>query len=129
MLFLLEVRMALIAVVDDSRLARTFTATCLKKAGHEVIEIDPISLFDVLKTLKENPPEMILTDFLMPGCPGASLVRACREDETLSEVWIIVITAHRDDDVKQRLDRMGKVSFLHKPFESQALQAMVAEYL
>ncbi len=121
--------MARIAVVDDSRLARTFTATCLKKVGHEVNEIDPVSLFDVLKTLRENPPEMILTDFLMPGCPGASLVRACREDEALADVWIIVITAHRDDEVKQRLDRMGKVSFLHKPFEAQALQAMVAEHL
>lgn len=63
--------MALIAVVDDSRLARTFTATCLRKASHEVVDIDPLSIFEVLKVLRESPPALLVMDFLMPGCPGA----------------------------------------------------------
>jgi len=114
--------MARIAIVDDSRLARTYSATCLRKAGHEVVEIDPFSIFDVLKNLREDPPELLLMDYLMPGCPGASLVRACREDPTLKEIPILVITAHHDEAVQERLARMGSLSFLHKPFEPQALQ-------
>lgn len=114
--------MARIAIVDDSHLARTYTATCLRKVGHEVVEIDPLSIFDVLKTLREGQPELLLMDYLMPGCPGASLVRACREDPALKEIPILVITAHHDDAVQDRLARMGSLSFLHKPFEPKALQ-------
>ena len=121
--------MALIAIVDDSRLARTFAATCLRKSGHEIVEIDPISIFEVLKILRENPPQLLLMDYLMPGCPGNSLVRACREDQSLKEIPILVITAHRDEEVRERLERMGLLGFLHKPFEPQTLQSEVERLL
>lgn len=121
--------MALIAIVDDSRLARTFAATCLRKSGHEIVEIDPISIFEVLKILRENPPQLLLMDYLMPGCPGNSLVRACREDQSLKELPILVITAHRDEEVRERLERMGLLGFLHKPFEPQTLQSEVERLL
>ena len=45
--------MGRIMIVDDSRLARTFAAACLRKQGHEVLEVDPTSIFDVLKAVKE----------------------------------------------------------------------------
>ncbi len=117
--------MARIAIVDDSRLARTFAASCLRKSGHEIVEIDPISIFEVLKVLRDNPPQLLLMDYLMPGCPGNSLVRACREDQTLKDMPILVITAHRDEEVRERLERMGLLGFLHKPFEPQTLQGEV----
>ena len=121
--------MALIAIVDDSRLARTFAATCLRKSGHEIVEIDPISIFEVLKILRENPPQLLLMDYLMPGCPGNSLVRACREDQILKEIPILILTAHRDEEVRARLERMGRLGFLHKPFEPQTLQSEVERLL
>jgi len=121
--------MARIAIVDDSRLARTFAASCLRKFGHEAIEIDPISIFEVLKVLRDDPPELLLMDYLMPGCPGNSLVRACREDQSLKEIPILVITAHRDEEIQARLERMGSLGFLHKPFEPQALQQEVERLL
>lgn len=113
--------MARIAIVDDSRLARTFTASCLKKAGHEPIDIEPSSIFDALNALKTAAPDLILSDYLMPHCPGMSLVRSCREDAVLSKAKIIVITAHHDDDVQEKLTRLGADAFLHKPFEPQVL--------
>lgn len=121
--------MARIAIVDDSRLARTFAATCLRKEGHEPVEIDPLSIFEVLKLLRENPPDALLMDFLMPGCPGSSLVRACREDPALKDLPILVITAHRDEEIKARLERMGSLGFLHKPFEPKTLQDEVRRLL
>jgi CheY-like chemotaxis protein len=124
-----RIAMARIAIIDDSRLARTFAATCLRKSGHEIVDIDPISIFEVLKVLRENPPQLLLMDYLMPGCPGASLLRACREDPTLKETPILVITAHHDDEVRERFERMGNLGFLHKPFEPQTLQDEVERLL
>lgn len=121
--------MALIAVVDDSRLARTFAASCLRKAGHEIVDIDPQSIFEVIKELREHSPQLLVMDYLMPGCPGASLVRVCREDPDMKGLPILVITAHRDEEIQARLERMGALGFLHKPFEPQSLLEAVERLL
>ena len=121
--------MAKIAIVDDSKLARTFTQAALRKLGHTIREIEPTSVFDVLKILRDFSPDLLLMDYLMPACPGASLARACSEDPHLKDLKIITITAHHDDDASERLERMGVVGILHKPFEPQQLVDMVRDAL
>lgn len=121
--------MSRIAIVDDSRLVRTFAAGALKAQGHEVVEIEPTSLFDVLRVLREAPVDLVLVDLLMPACPGESLIRACREDASLRELPILVVSAHRDDATLQRMQHMGLSGFLLKPLEPGALGAKVAEIL
>jgi len=121
--------MARIAIVDDSRLARTFTAACLRKQGHEVEEVEPTSIFDVLKAVKESLPDLMIMDFLMPNCPGTSLARVCHEDAQLRSMRVLVLTAHRDEDVTNRLLNMGVAEVMFKPFEPQTLVDTVAAVL
>ncbi len=121
--------MSRIAIVDDSRLVRAFAAGALRAKGHDTIEVEPTSLFEVLKVLRETPVDLLVADFLMPECPGESLVRACREDAALRELPILVVSAHRDDISLQRLQLMGISGFLLKPVEASALVAKVAEAL
>lgn len=121
--------MARIAVVDDSRLARTFAMAALKGQGHDVVDIDPTSLFGVLELLKEQKPDAMVVDWLMPLCPANSLIRACREDEALKGMRIVVLTAHRDDDVLGRLERFGVSHVLLKPVAPEALAALVRDAL
>jgi len=121
--------MGKIMIVDDSRLARTFTAACLRKQGHDVQEVDPTSIFDVLKAAKEALPDLLIMDFLMPNCPGTSLARVCHEDSDLRAMKVLVLTAHRDSDVTTRLLNMGVADVMFKPFEPQALVDTVASIL
>lgn len=121
--------MAHIAIVDDSRLARTFLLNHLKPLGHTLIEVEPSSLFDTLKILRAQPPMLILMDYLMPNCPGANLVRACREDPQLGQTRILVITAHRDEAVVDRLKSQGVSEVLFKPLQPAVLVATVASLL
>jgi len=121
--------MGKIVIVDDSRLARTFTASCLKKLAHTVEEVDPTSIFDVLKVLKETRPDLLIMDFLMPNCPGTSLARVCREDSDLKDMKTIVLTAHHDDEVTERLKAMGVSQVLFKPVDPGELAAAVTEVL
>lgn len=116
-----------IAIVDDSRLVRAFAAGALRAKGHETVEVEPTSLFEVLKVLRETPVDLLVADFLMPECPGESLVRACREDLTLRELPILVVSAHRDDISLQRLQQLGISGFLLKPVDAPTLVAKVAE--
>jgi len=121
--------MSRIAIVDDSRLVRAFAAGALRAQGHETVEIEPTSLFEVLRVLRETPMDMLLADFLMPECPGESLVRACREDAALRNLPILVVSAHRDDISLQRLQQMGISGFLLKPVNASTLVSKVAEAL
>ena len=121
--------MARIMIVDDSRLARTFTAACLRKEGHEVVEVEPTSIFDVLKATKEANPDLLIMDFLMPNCPGTSLARACHEDQDLQAMRVLVLTAHRDEEINQRLRSLGVAAVLFKPVEPQALVETVGQIL
>ena len=121
--------MSRIAIVDDSRLVRAFAAGALRAKGHDTIEVEPTSLFEVLKVLRETPVDLLVADFLMPECPGESLVRACREDAALRELPILVVSAHRDDLSLQRMQHMGISGFLLKPVDASALVAKVAEAL
>ena len=121
--------MSRIAIVDDSRLVRAFVAGALRGQGHETVEVEPTSLFEVLKVLRETPVDLLVADFLMPECPGESLVRACREDAALRNLPILVVSAHRDDLSLQRMQLMGISGFLLKPVDASNLVAKVAEAL
>ena len=121
--------MGRIMIVDDSRLARTFTATCLRRQGHEVEEVEPTSIFDVLKAVKDSRPDLLIMDFLMPGCPGTSLARVCHEDPELRSMRVLMLTAHRDEEVTHRVQNLGVSEVMYKPFEPQALVDAVAALL
>lgn len=118
-----------IAIVDDSRLVRAFSAAALQAKGYETVEVEPTSLFEVLRVLRVTPVDLLLADFLMPGCPGESLIRACREDGALQDLPILVVSAHRDDASLLRLQHMGISGFLLKPVDASTLADKVAEAL
>lgn len=121
--------MALIAIVDDSRMARVFHAAALKELGHELLEVDPISLLEVLTLLKERKPDLMVVDYLMPGCPGASLVRACHDAAELADLKVILVTAHHEGEVEDRLLNLGVVKILYKPLDPKDLAESVTQAL
>jgi len=114
--------MASISVIDDSEGARLFMAAALRQGGHEVREIDPTCLYAVLKLLHEAPPDLLVTDLLMPDCPGQSVIRACREDHHLKHLKILLLTAHGDKNLAHFIQAMGNVHYLAKPVSPATLQ-------
>ncbi len=118
--------MAIIAIVDDSRLARSFVAASLRQAGHSVAEVDPVSLQGVVDTLRELQPALLVLDQQMPTFSGSSLVRACFEDDALSRVKVLMLTAHHNEDLEHRMEKLGVHAVLHKPISPTDLNRVVA---
>lgn len=121
--------MPLIAIVDDSRLARVFAAASLRKAGHEVAEIDPTSLEDVMEALHELRPTLMVLDQQMPSFSGSSLVRACFEDDALASLKVVMLTAQHDGEMEQRMTKLGVHVVLHKPITPHELNRSIAELI
>ena len=118
-----------IAVVDDNPGARHFVGVALEKSGHSVRELEPTCLFAVLGALHEHTPDLLISDLVMPACPGQTLIRACREDPHLRNLRILLLTAHGDSQLAQFIQGMGNVHYLAKPVSPQELVACVASLL
>lgn len=121
--------MARIVVVDDSPLIRTILSTALCREGHDLREIDPISVFEVLDVLRAAPPDLVLLDVLMPGCPGHGVLKAIRSDLELKGLAVAVVTASRDAGALESLRRLGISGCLFKPVDPVQLVIQVRQIL
>ena len=97
----------------------------LSQAGHQVQELKPTCLFQVLSVLHQAPPDLLVTDLIMPGCPGMTLIRACREDSHLRNLRILLLTAHGDASLARFIQTMGNIHYLAKPVSPTMLQQCV----
>jgi len=120
---------ARIAVVDDSKLARVFAAAALRKAGHDVLLIEPESLQATVDALVEGAPDLLLLDHAMPAFQGPSLVRACFQHPELSRIRVIILTAFHDEAIAERMTKLGVDLVLHKPLPHEELTGAVETVL
>jgi len=75
-------------VVDDDADGRRVLSRELEDAGFRVTQAQ--DGFEALIRLREEPPDLVVTDFQMPGMDGVALLKAIRES---SKVPVIVISA------------------------------------
>jgi CheY-like chemotaxis protein len=83
--------MAAILIVEDRPIDRKFLATLLKTAGHAVIEAS--DGIEALRLAEANPPDLVISDILMPTVDGYELVRRMREKTPLAHTPVIFYTA------------------------------------
>ena len=121
--------MAKIMVVDDSKMFRMVASAPLVEAGHQVEQVDPASLFDVMKHLYEFSPDLVITDYRMPNCSGETLIRAIREDPTFRLMKILVLSSHSEEELVERLGHYGLDGYLLKGQGMQTLVERVGEIL
>jgi len=110
-----------VMVVDDSRAQAKFMENALKKAGMNTRVItDPMEVID---TLDDFSPEIIILDMYMPGCTGMEIAKVIRQQDHLHSVPIIYLSA--EDDVSKQLHAMsmGGDDFLTKPIDPKHLIA------
>ena len=108
---------ASVVIVDDQETARIALDQMIRG-------IDPgISTFvfeggaETLAWLGEHEPDLVITDFRMPGMSGAELTAALRHDRRLQHVPVMVVTAADDRAVRYEALEAGAVDFLAKPID------------
>jgi PleD family two-component response regulator len=62
----------------------------------------------------EEPYSLILLDLLMPQMSGFQVLEACKKDDKLRQIPIIVMTSEKSAEV--RSIRMGALDFITKPY-------------
>ncbi len=113
---------ATILLVDDEELVRSGTADMLSDLGYEVIEADSGS--DALRLLRGGAePDLLITDYLMPGMNGVELIDEART--LVADLKVMLITGY-----STIAEGPGSsVPRLSKPFRQADLAEFVAELL
>jgi DNA-binding NarL/FixJ family response regulator len=119
--------MARIMVIDDSPMMRDYMRRCLEKANHEVEEWIPLSPMEIPEKLKFSHPDLILCDYQMPGCNGASLARMVQKVDP--DLPVVILTAYRDKEMEANLSKFGVKRILHKPINAEMLNQAVQDIL
>jgi DNA-binding response OmpR family regulator len=102
-----------IMVVDDDPDTLTILSRHIRREGLAVIEAS--SGDECLRLARQDPPDVILLDLMMPEMDGFAVCRALRASSATAEIPIIMLTAR--DDVETRAEGMelGVSDYLAKP--------------
>lgn len=113
-----------VLIVDDSRLQRRILAASLKKWGFSVAEAD--SGEDAIEMCKQGLPDLVLSDWVMPGMGGLEFCSAFRALENDQYTYFILLTSKSEkQEVARGLDA-GADDFLIKPLEADELRARIS---
>ncbi len=116
-----------IVVIDDSSTVRKHAELVLSPHGYTVYTADDGDTG--LDIARKVMPSLILVDFIMPRMNGYKFCKVLRDDNTMKDIPIILITA-KGDDVGQRFEeKFGIIHFFQKPFEARELIRKVNEVL
>ncbi len=116
-----------ILLVEDEDAVRLFGARALRNKGYRVLEAnDGEHALDVINEFGD-PIDLILTDVMMPGMDGHTLVRLILEE--LPSVKVILMSGYTEDAIPGEITEDATINFLPKPFSLQELAGKVKEVL
>jgi two-component system phosphate regulon response regulator PhoB len=116
-----------ILVVDDEPDITALVAYHLARAGFRVSTAHNGS--DALKAARDERPDMIILDLMLPGVSGHDVLAELRRREETRDVGVILLTARREEPDRIRGLTLGADDYLTKPFSPQELSLRVRNVL
>ena len=120
--------MSRILVVDDNESSRYLLAKILEAGGHEACLA--VNGVEALARAEELPPDLVISDLLMPVMDGFTLCREWKSREKYKAIPFIVYTATYTEPQDEELALgLGADRYVVKPQEPQVLMEIVRDVL
>ncbi|HEU5416673.1 MAG TPA: response regulator [Streptosporangiaceae bacterium] len=116
-----------ILIAEDSATVRQLVTGRLAADGYQVVEAADGA--QALYLARQERPDLIVLDKVMPACDGFEVVRTLRESPQTRAIPIVMLTEQAgEDDVLSGLS-LGVEEYMPKPFSPRELSARVQRVL
>ncbi len=115
----------LILIVDDEELIRRQAEAALRKGNYRTATAGDAE--QALKIIRQNPPDLMLSDIRMPDMDGLQLFGAARQIQP--DLVAVLMTAHGTIDTAIKALQLGVHGFLQKPFTGSELERAIQDAL
>lgn len=122
----LAARNSVLVVEDDDHIATALEYVILREGfAHDRVA----SGADALTRIREDHPDLVLLDVMLPEVSGYEVCRTVRLDPALKEVKILMMTARGSANERRRGLDLGADGFISKPFDLKELRQEVRRLL
>lgn len=115
--------MARILLIEDSLTDRAVLTQWLQRCGHHVVEAG--SAEDGLAIAREQLPDLVLMDVVLPGMSGFQATRALSRDATTRTIPVLILSTKSMETDRAWGLRQGAVDYIVKPPSEEALMARI----
>ena len=115
-----------ILLADDNRDMREYVQRLLSRKFSVTAVADGE---EALASVRENPPDLVLTDVMMPRMSGFDLLRALRSDPATAAIPIVMLSARAGEESESEGLEAGADDYLVKPFTARELLARVGSHI
>jgi len=115
-----------ILIVDDEPHVIRVMKLALEKAGYAIEEAGNGQ--QALEKIRNNPPDLLITDIDMPRMNGRELCVQILEEMPDRKFGIYILTARAEDEHRSWSMAMGNFDFLEKPVSIRRLLGRLEEY-
>ncbi|MBN1824539.1 MAG: response regulator [Endomicrobiales bacterium] len=116
-----------ILIVDDDKDTVIMLRDLLESEGYEVITA--YTGARALERVREERPDLVLLDIMMPGLDGFSVCREIKSRSATRNVKVVVITSRDSGNTLQESLEHQADSFVGKPYDGKALVSRIAKLL
>jgi two-component system alkaline phosphatase synthesis response regulator PhoP len=107
-----------ILIVDDEPHIRILMEQTLEELEDEGVELLTANNGEeALETIKEEKPELVFLDVMMPKMNGFEVCQAVKNDPKMQNIYIIMLTAKGQEFDKQKGNDVGADLYMTKPFD------------
>ena len=117
-----------ILVADDSRVMRQIVIRTLRQAGfgdHDIVEAPDGAAAHT--TIGEEKPDLVLSDWNMPGMTGIELLRSVRAGG--NNVPFGFVTSECSDEMRRTAEAGGALFLIAKPFTADVFRDQLSSIL
>jgi signal transduction histidine kinase len=111
-----------VLVVDDNADMRAYLTSILS-IDHAVESVETGA--PALEAIRRRPPDLVLSDSMMPGLDGRELLRELRADPATCAIPVILLSARAGETAIIEGLAAGADDYLEKPFSARELRARV----
>jgi len=112
-----------ILVVDDDPVILRLLQVNFRLEGYDVVTASRGD--EALRIAKEQTPDVIVLDVMMPGIDGYEVCRELKEDPATAGAPVIFLSARAQDADRDRGYALGVVAYVTKPFDPAQLVDVV----